>query len=77
MFRKLLLSAIVAVGCVTPFAAASKVSAESCHHRHHYCVFYRANCDEPWVIYCRYEHFEQARHAAHHLRERGFDAYVR
>ncbi len=77
MFRKVLLSAIVAVGCVTPFVAAPQVSAESYHHHHHYHVFYRACCDEPWVCHGSYEHFERARHAAHHLRERGFEVQIR
>ena len=77
MIRKLLLSAVVAVGCVTPFAATSKAEAEPFHHHHHhYNVFYRANCNSPWVCYGRFEHFDAARHAEHHLRHQGFEAYI-
>lgn len=79
MLRKLLLSAVVAVGCVTPFAVAPKAEAEPFHHHHHHChsVFYRGGCGEPWAFYGRFEHDEQARHAAHHLRERGFEVFIR
>jgi hypothetical protein len=81
MFRKLLLSAIVAVGCAVPFAAAPKVEAEPFVHRyyyhhHRYRVFYRASPYEPWILYGRFEHFARARHVAHELRERGFQAFV-
>jgi len=78
MLRKMLLSAVVAVGCVTPFAATPKVEADwFYHHHHHYRVFYRPNCNLPWAYYGRFEHFEGARHAAHHLRHQGFEVEIR
>jgi hypothetical protein len=80
MFRKLILSAVVAVGCVTPFAAAPKAEADVVyyyHHHHHYRVYYRPNCNLPWAFYGRFEHFDSARHAAHHLRHQGFEVEIR
>ena len=79
MFRKLFLSAVVAVGCVTPFAAAPKVEAQPSYHHHHhhrYRVLYQRCPDEPWILYGRFEHFARARHVAHELRERGFEVLV-
>ncbi len=84
MFRKLFLSAVVAVGCVTPFIAAPKVEAAHFHrhhtrygHHHHYRVYYRANGNGPWVCYGRYDDCGAANHALFHLRQRGCEGYVR
>jgi hypothetical protein len=78
MLRKLLLSAVVAVGSLAAFAVAPKAEAEPFHHHHHHhSVFYRCNCSEPWAFYGQFEHYESARHAAYHLRERGFETFIR
>jgi hypothetical protein len=67
------------VGCATPFAAAPNVEAEPFYHHHHhhrYRVLYRRCTYEPWVLYGRFGHIARARHVAHELRERGFEAFV-
>ena len=78
MFRKFVWSAVVAVGCVAPFAAAPPLNAQSIYqpHRYHHRVLYRRCGAEPWVLYGRYEHLSAARHAAHHLSTRGFEVLV-
>jgi hypothetical protein len=44
---------------------------------HDYCVLYRTCSHEPWQCYGTYETSYRAERAAHHLRHRGFEVFVR
>jgi hypothetical protein len=79
MLRKLILGAGIGLGGLIPLATPAEAHEIVYVHSHHHRfeVIYR-RCDrDPWTCYGRYSYREDARHAAHRLRERGFEARVR
>src|SRR5262245_42795902 len=84
MFRKLILTAVLAVTTVTGFAlTVPEASAQPIpyyppfpHRRHHvhYEVLIRHRGH--WDVYATYHNFEDAQRAAWRLRDRGFDVRV-
>ena len=78
---KWIASGVVALGLMAPLAAAPTAQAaeRQGHHRRHECfeVMCRRCGAEPWLCHGRYDCREEAEHAEHHLRERGFEAFVR
>jgi hypothetical protein len=80
MLRKLTLASVAALGLVVPLATTPTAEAHPPVERHfhrHFEVVYR-RCGWPrWECYGTYRCFEDAEHAAHHLRERGFEARIR
>ena len=75
-------SGVVGLGLMAPLAAAPTAQArekEDHHHCRHECfeVMCRRCCGEPWHCHGRYDCREEAEHAEHHLRKRGFEAFVR
>jgi hypothetical protein len=77
MLRKLVVSAVMGVGLLSPLAAAPAAEAHEYHYRHQFRVFYRSCPREPWACYGRYDRWARADHAACHLRERGFEVVIR
>lgn len=80
MFRNLTVTAVTALGLMTPLAATPTAEAhppvERFHH-HRYEVMYR-RCGCPvWECYGSYRFFREAEHAACRLRERGFEVHIR
>jgi hypothetical protein len=79
MFRKILIAAVASLSFLSPLAlpAQSEARELAYHHRHTFEVLVR-NCDrEPWRCVGSYRFREEAMRVAHHMRERGFEAYVR
>jgi hypothetical protein len=78
MLRKLVVSAVMGLGVLSPLAAAPAAEAHEYYHRHHeYRVFFR-RCDrEPWECRGCFERWERAERVACHLRERGFEVFIR
>jgi hypothetical protein len=79
MFRKILIAAVASLSFLSPLAlpAQSEAREPAYHHRHSFEVLVR-NCDrEPWRCVGSYRFRGEAVRVAHHMRERGFEAYVR
>jgi hypothetical protein len=78
MFRKLMLSSVVALGLAVPFVAAQAVSADPIvhPHHHHYRVYSRPNCHCAWTCQGTYHHFHEAERVAHRLQRRGFETMI-
>lgn len=79
MFRKLILSAVIATGAVaglalTPTAADAQPPVERFHHQ--YEVVYKRG-HHGWRVYGTYRNRWEADRAANHLRHRGYHAEVR
>ena len=86
MLRTLTLTAVCALGLLTPLAAAPRAEAHSPpehrsyhveHHHHRYHVMYRRCACPTWECYGDYRCFEDAEHAACRLRARGFEVRIR
>ena len=78
---KWIASGVMAVGLVSPLAAVPTAQAQEWEAHHHrqerFEVMFRPDCHCPWQCYGRYDCREEAEHAEHHLRARGFEAFVR
>jgi hypothetical protein len=88
MLRSITLTAVTAVGLLSPLATATPAEAhppfhedhEFIAHRRFHCEFevmYRRCDHEPWRCYGEYRSHEYAERVACHLRERGFEVYIR
>ena len=79
MFRKLTVTAVTAMGLMTPLAATPTAEAHppfGHFHRHRYEVLYRRCGCPTWECYGSYYFFGQADRTACWLRSRGFEARV-
>ena len=78
MFRKLIVSGALALGVLSPLAAAPAVQAEPNHfaHHRHFVVQVRRDCHCPWSFEVFYDFRPDARHAARHLRHQGFETRI-
>jgi hypothetical protein len=92
MLRKWILSGVAGLTLLAPLAAVPAVQAhdrddhremhrdrdrDEHHRRRDFEVLYRSCCDDPWTCYGRFDCREEAEHAEHHLRARGYEAFVR
>jgi hypothetical protein len=81
-FRKWLVAGVLSLSTLFPLAAVTQAQAAPApefhgHVYHHWLtVFYRSNCNAPWIRYGSYHNRFQADHAMHHLQHDGFEAYV-
>jgi hypothetical protein len=82
-FRKLIVVGALSVGILLPLGVATQAQAtppgrafHEDHWHHWYTVFYRVNCNSPWLQYGRFHNDDQAQHVVHHLQHQGFEAYV-
>jgi hypothetical protein len=77
MFRKILIAVAASLSLLSPLAIPAETQAHEVMHRHHeYRVYFRTCNREAWRCSGEYRCREDAIHAAHHYRERGFEAYV-
>ena len=85
MFRRSLcaLAAVAGLSVVSSVNAHPPVvvypSYPAYYHSHHarVQVMYRSCAYEPWRSYGTYWNEREAHHAAHHLRHRGFEVFMR
>ncbi|MBI1830930.1 MAG: hypothetical protein HYR84_05700 [Planctomycetes bacterium] len=81
MFRKMIIAVVASLGLMAPLALPEATEAYDRHpvhpHVHYFRVYVRECCQEPWRCYGTYRCSEDAYRAAHHLRHRGFEAFVR
>lgn len=77
MFRKILIAVVASLSLLSPLALPMPTQAHEIHRHNDYRVYFRDCSREPWRFAGEYRHREEALRAAHHLRERGFEAYVR
>jgi hypothetical protein len=84
MMRKLFLSGVAGLAALLPLATPASARADNFVYRdhyeryhHRYEVMYRADCHCAWQCYGSFSCFEDADHAAHHLRHRGFEVIIR
>lgn len=79
---KVLAALLIGLGALgsTPATTAARDTARATtgnnYHRH-YHVEYRHDHHHPWRHYGTYDCFEDAAHAADHLRHRGYETIVR
>jgi hypothetical protein len=79
MFRKILIAVVASLSLLSPLALPAQTQAHEVHRRpvHEFGVYFRGCNREAWRCGGEYRCREDALHAAHHLRERGFEACVR
>ena len=78
MFRKILIAAAASLSLLSPLALPAQSEAHEVNvHVHAYRVYVRDCSREPWRYFRSYHCREDAVHAAHHLRARGFEVFVR
>jgi hypothetical protein len=83
MLRALTLTAVTALGLLATVPAVEAHPPVVIdfhgprHHHHRIEVLYRRCGCPTWECYGSYRCFEDAEHAAHHLRRRGFEVRIR
>jgi hypothetical protein len=78
MFRKILIAVVASLSMLSPLALPSESQAREVHRQsHEFRVYFRGCNREAWSCGGEYRCREDASHAAHRLRERGFEVYVR
>ena len=77
MFRKILIAVVASLSLLSPLALPAPTEAHETHRRHEYRVYFRECCHDSWRCAGEYCDREDAYRAAHRLRHRGFEAYVR
>jgi hypothetical protein len=84
MMRNLLLSSVAGLAALLPLATPASARADHVlfrdnfeRHHHRFEVIYRRDCRCPWQCYGSFSCFEDAEHAARHLRHQGFEVSIR
>ena len=80
MFRKILIAVVASLSLLSPLALPTPTEAHETHRRHEvrrFEVFFRECSHDAWRCGGEYLCREDAFRAAHRLRDRGFQAYVR
>ena len=78
MFRKIMIATVASLSLLSPLAIPTESQAREIHRQHFDFHVYFRSCDrEAWRCAGDYRCRDDAIHAAHHLRERGFVTMVR